>query len=129
MSRAQVKEAADLVVENSKAAEAGKNGKKAAEEDVAETESDPVCENAKALSDKEIIFLLCDWAVTTKRCGLHRIFYVVFLLRKRQIDWIEQFKNAIRSVSRRDFCGGCRIDAKVVCEPGIKSFILYSISD
>jgi len=101
MSRAQVKEAADLVVENSKAAEAGKNGKKASEEDVAETESDPVCENAKALSDKEIIFLLCDWAVTTKRCGLHRIFYVVFLLRKRQIDWIEQFKNAIRSVSRR----------------------------
>ncbi len=46
----------------------------------------------KPLSEKEIIFLLCDWATTTKRCGLHRLFYVVFLIRKRQLDWITQFK-------------------------------------
>jgi len=46
----------------------------------------------KPLSEKEIIFLLCDWATTTKRCGLHRLFYVVFLIRKRQLDWINQFK-------------------------------------
>lgn len=46
----------------------------------------------KPLSEKEIIFLLCDWATTTKRCGLHRLYYVVFLIRKRQLDWINQFK-------------------------------------
>ena len=56
--------------------------------------------NSSALSDKEIVFLLCDWAITTKRCGLHRIFYVVFLIRKRQLDWITQFKEAKKNVSK-----------------------------
>ncbi len=101
MNRTQMKEATDLIGDNSKASEkleAGKNGKKP-DEDILENEKNPLSDNMKALSDKEIIFLLCDWAVTTNRCGLHRIFYVVFLLRKRHIDWVGQFKNAIRNVS------------------------------
>jgi mediator of RNA polymerase II transcription subunit 12 len=54
------------------------------------------------LTDREIIYLLCDWATTTKRCGLHRIYYIVFLIKKRQIDIINQFKEAndnIKNVS------------------------------
>jgi len=76
-----------------------KNGKGASKtDDEPETgQSDPLYTNMKELSDKEIIFLLCDWAVTTKRCGLHRIFYVVFLIRKRQIDWVTLFKSALKS--------------------------------
>jgi hypothetical protein len=46
----------------------------------------------KPLSDQEIIHLLCEWSTTTKRTGLHRIFYAVFLIKKRQIDYINRFK-------------------------------------
>lgn len=83
-----------------------KNGKGASKtDDEPETgQSDPLYTNMKELSDKEIIFLLCDWAVTTKRCGLHRIFYVVFLIRKRQIDWVTLFKSALKSVSLKKVC-------------------------
>lgn len=73
----------------------GKPKAKAPEE--LETEEVTPEVNENPLSDKEIIFLLCDWAITTKRCGLHRIFYVVFLIRKRQIDWVTQFKGALKS--------------------------------
>lgn len=50
------------------------------------------------LTDREIIYLLCDWATTTKRCGLHRIYYIVFLIKKRQIDIINQFKEANEAI-------------------------------
>lgn len=52
----------------------------------------------RPLSDREIIFLLCDWATTTRRCGLHRVFYVVFLIKKRQIDLITQVKEANKQI-------------------------------
>jgi hypothetical protein len=50
------------------------------------------------LTDREIIYLLCDWATTTKRCGLHRIYYIVFLIKKRQIDMINQFKETNEAI-------------------------------
>lgn len=51
--------------------------------------------NEKAiLSDREIINWLCDWATTTKRTGQHRIFYVVFLIKKRQIEYMNRYKDA-----------------------------------
>lgn len=56
----------------------------------------------RPLSDREIIFLLCDWATTTRRSGLHRIFYVVFLIKKRQIDLITQVKEANKQI--RNVC-------------------------
>jgi hypothetical protein len=46
----------------------------------------------KPLSDREIIHLLCEWSTTTKRTGAHRIFYAVFLIKKRQIEYINRFK-------------------------------------
>lgn len=52
----------------------------------------------RPLSDKEIIYLLIDWATTTRRCGLHRIFYAVFLIKKRQIDLITQAREANRQL-------------------------------
>lgn len=55
-------------------------------------------EMKRPLSDREIIFLLCDWAITTRRSGLHRIFYAVFLIKKRQIDLITQVKEANRQI-------------------------------
>jgi hypothetical protein len=36
------------------------------------------------MNEHGIIHFLCEWAITTKRNGLHRSFYVVLLLRKRQ---------------------------------------------
>lgn len=78
------------------------NGKaesnKSNDEETNENEPE-IFENKKSLSEKEIIYLLCDWAITTKRFGWHRIFYAVFLIRKRQIDWITQFKQTLNSVS------------------------------
>ena len=58
----------------------------------------------KTLSDKEIIHLLCDWATTSKRSGMHRIFYAVFLIKKRQIEYLTRFKEArqeTKSVSEK----------------------------
>jgi mediator of RNA polymerase II transcription subunit 12 len=51
-------------------------------------------ELSKPLCDRDIIHLLCDWATTPHRCGSHRLFYVVFLIKKRQIDWISQLREA-----------------------------------
>lgn len=55
----------------------------------------------KSLSDKEIIHLLCDWATTTQRSGIHRIFYAVFLIKKRQIELVKQVRELNKSVKRR----------------------------
>ena len=63
-------------------------------EDDDEDDDDDETEVRKPLTDREIIHLLCDWATTTKRCGIHRLFYVVFLIKKRQIDLIAQFREA-----------------------------------
>ena len=41
-------------------------------------------ETSQIMSEQSIVHLLCEWAITTKRNGLHRAFYVVLLLRKRQ---------------------------------------------
>lgn len=38
------------------------------------------------VQDEAIIRLLCEWAVTTKRCGEHRALVVAKLLEKRQAD-------------------------------------------
>ena len=56
--------------------------------------SDDELELNKPMGDKDVVHLLCDWATTTKRYGLHRIFYAVFLIKKRQLDWIEHLKEA-----------------------------------
>ncbi len=85
--------------ESAPAAATSTNGKaestsKGTDDEVAATEPE-LFENKRPLSEKEIIYLLCDWAITTKRCGWHRIFYAVFLIRKRQIDWITQFKQTM----------------------------------
>lgn len=72
------------------------------DEDSNEDAEDETNEMNKPLSDKDIINLLCDWATTTRRCGLHRIFYAVFLIKKRQIDLIQQikeFNKIIKNVS------------------------------
>lgn len=55
----------------------------------------------KTLSDKEIIHLLCDWATTTQRSGIHRVFYAVFLIKKRQIELVKQVRELNKSVKRR----------------------------
>lgn len=78
------------------------------------SESDGNCENTSSfldegdldagdemkrpLSDRDIIYLLCDWATTTRRSGLHRIFYAVFLIKKRQIDLITQVLEANKQI-------------------------------
>ena len=36
-------------------------------------------EEEEPLSDKEIVFLLCDWAITTQRYGIQRIFYGIII--------------------------------------------------
>ena len=64
-----------------------------------EDEDDEENEIRRPLTDREIIHLLCDWATTTKRCGIQRIFYVVFLIKKRQIDLVSQFKEANEAIS------------------------------
>lgn len=38
------------------------------------------------VQDEAIVRLLCEWAVTTKRCGEHRALVVAKLLEKRQTD-------------------------------------------
>ena len=68
-------------------------------EDDDEDEDDDETEIKKPLTDREIIHLLCDWATTTKRCGIHRLFYVVFLIKKRQIDLISQFREANEDIA------------------------------
>ncbi|CAF0769772.1 unnamed protein product, partial [Brachionus calyciflorus] len=55
----------------------------------------------RPLPDKDIINLLCDWATTSKRCGLHRIFYAVFLIKKRQIELIQQVKEFNKMIKKR----------------------------
>lgn len=64
-----------------------------------EEEDDDESEIKKPLTDREVIHLLCDWATTTKRCGVHRLFYVVFLIKRRQIDLIAQFKDANEAIA------------------------------
>lgn len=64
-----------------------------------ECDDDEETEIKRPLTDREIIHLLCDWATTTKRCGMQRIFYVVFLIKKRQIDLITQFREANEAIA------------------------------
>ena len=71
------------------------------EEDESENGDEDEKEINRPLTDKEIIHVLCDWATTTKRCGLHRIFYVVFLIKKRQIDLITQFREANEAIETK----------------------------
>jgi hypothetical protein len=52
----------------------------------------------KSLTDREIIHMLIDWSTTSKRTGLHRIFYAVFLIKKRQIEYLSQFRKAKESI-------------------------------
>jgi hypothetical protein len=61
-------------------------------------EDDEENEIKRPLTDREIIHLLCDWATTTKRCGIQRIYYVVFLIKKRQIDLVTQFREANEAI-------------------------------
>lgn len=43
------------------------------------------------IDEQRIINLLCEWATTTKRSGMQRIYIVVMLLRKKQAyDIIEK---------------------------------------
>jgi hypothetical protein len=71
------------------------------EEEESEDGDEDEKEINRPLTDKEIIHVLCDWATTTKRCGLHRIFYVVFLIKKRQIDLITQFREANEAIETK----------------------------
>lgn len=47
------------------------------------------------IDDQRIINLLCEWAITTKRSGKHRIYIVVLLLRKKQAYDVIQNVNRI----------------------------------
>jgi mediator of RNA polymerase II transcription subunit 12 len=48
------------------------------------------------MSEKSIVHLLCEWAITTKRTGLHRAFYVVLLLRKRQKELAKEIYSQVK---------------------------------
>ena len=48
--------------------------------------------NCQGMTDQSIIHLLCEWAITTKRNGLQRAFYVVLLLRKHQKELAKEIQ-------------------------------------
>ena len=55
------------------------------------------------MNDQSIIHLLCEWAITTKRSGFHRAFYVVYLLRKRQKELANEIILNVSHLDKIDY--------------------------
>ncbi len=72
------------------------------EEDETDMENDDNEEDPnKPLSDRDIIHILCDWAITVKRSGVHRIYYAVFLIKKRHIDLIKHHTETCQMIKQK----------------------------
>ena len=52
------------------------------------------------IDDQRVVNLLCEWAITPKRSGFHRIHIVVLLLRKKQAyDIIQNVSRIERKIN------------------------------